>query len=254
MILVDSRDGPDKNHEINYRFRTFLSNVCGIPSEESHLDYGDYALEGNGPDGNILVGIERKTLRNLISSMRDGQYNEQRIGMKNTYKVSILAVEGLWIENESDGSILIGKEGGKYWYPLTLNQDSGRRVRYSEVYRYLLSVALSGVLVSHSYSLLHTAWNVAEVFKYFSKPWDQHQSLLETKLINIPSLDFHPPLVREWAARVDHIGIKRSIEAQNIFKTPIRLANAEEEEWLGISGIGTATAAKIVRQIRGFKA
>jgi ERCC4-type nuclease len=248
MILIDPRDGNLKEIQASIECMRIISKL-GIPCERSRLVSGDFCFEGHGPDGRILIGVERKSLHDLLHCIDDGRYNQQRISMKQTYGFSFLIVEGLYKPSE-DGWLLQGfvrKDGSISWRHCDYRQ---RPVLYSKL-RYLLSVALSGVIITYTKNLFETAYQVCELFHYFEEKWYNHTSLLATQKLAIPSIDREPPLVRKWAADIDGIGIKRSAEAQHLFRTPYKLANSDESDWLRLSGIGVPTAQDIIRQIHG---
>lgn len=141
-----------------------------------------------------------------------------------------------------------GFNGGTSW---GYCRYRSRRTLYSELYRYLISLQLSGVLVIFSRDLFHTAFNICEWYHYFQKPWQKHTSMQEIQKINLPTLDFKPSLTRRWANDLTDVGVKMSELAERHFKSPIRLANADESEWLRLPGIGIKTAQQIVREIWG---
>lgn len=250
MVLVDSKDGAGADKDISGTLVSYIRR-CGVNAEKDYMDEGDFAFEGNGPEGRILIGVERKTLRDLIHCIHDARYNDQRVRMKETYRVSFLAVEGMWRPHE-DGCTMEGFNGGASWgYFRVRTSYSARIVDYSEIYRYLLSVSLTGVIVTLSRDLFHTAYNVCEIWRYFNKPWSDHDSMLQTRTLNIPSLEHRPSLTRLWAADIEGIGVKRSEEAERLFRTPIQLATSEEQDWLQLSGVGEATARNVLKQIHG---
>ena len=130
-------------------------------------------------------------------------------------------------------------------------RHTSQKVMYSKLRRYLISVSLSGVSVILTRDMWHTAYDVAEHYHYFQKPWDNHTSLLETQKLNIPCLTGKPSLVRKWASDIEGVGVKLGMEAEKLFKRPIVLANSQESDWLRLNHIGVATAQKIVKEIYG---
>lgn len=244
MIIVDFRKG-GTTEDIPQQFVGQLKSL-GLKAEKGDLQYGDFAFDGNGPDGPIGIGVERKTLHDLLNCIDDSRYNMQRIGMKNCYNVSALMVEGHWKPHDPRGLLMEGFNGGTSW---SYCRYRSQQTLYAKVYRYLTSVALSGVLVSYSRDVFHTAYNVHELYHYFQKRWGDHTSLLETQKLNIPSLNIKPNLTRLWATDLTDVGVKTSMLAERQFKTPLALANADEVEWLKIPGIGVKTAQQIVREI-----
>lgn len=243
MILVSSEVG-SKELEPIIRAR-------GVKVEKTPLPFGDACFEANGPKGTMLVGIERKTLHDILNCIDDARYNgHQRIGMATMYKVSILMIEGYWKAHDGSGLMMEGFNGGTKW---GYCRPGGRNVAYSKLRRYLFSVSLSGVHVTYSRDLTHTAIDIIEWFHYFQKKWKDHTSLLEMQKLNIPSLSGKPSVTRQWAAALDGIGVKLSGDAEKLFKKPIQLATSDEMDWLKMPGIGVGTAQSIYREIHGIR-
>lgn len=248
MIIVDSRSGsePTKDFTAVDKLVSYIRNI-GVPCDIGTLEYADIAFEGNAANGRVMIGIERKTIHDMLHSIDDSRYSAtQKVGMRQMYSVSYLMLEGTWRPHYPMGTLVQGDGTG--WWPCKYRSQP---VLYAKLYRYLLSVALSGVIITQSNNLWHTAYNCCEVYHYFQKPFDQHTSMLATQKLVIPDLTGHPSLVRRWAADVDGIGVKRSIEAAELFRTPIALANSSEADWLSLSGVGAQTASRIVKQILG---
>jgi ERCC4-type nuclease len=242
MILIDSRTGSKE-------LAPYIRRI-GVPCELANLEFGDCALEGNGPKGPIAVGIERKTLHDMLHSVDDSRYSaHQRPGMLKMYDKSFLIVEGNWRPHDPDGTLMESHNGGSWGQCRYRSQ----RVMYSKLRRYLFSVQLSGVPVLYTRDLFHTAYDICECFHYFQKRWESHTSLIEVQKLNIPALDGKPKLVRRWAADLENVGTLLSIEAERQFKTPISLAQSSESDWLRIKGIGVKSARNIVKEIWGIK-
>ena len=89
MILIDDRMG---SKELLPLFRPYDVTV-----ELSHLEYADIAFFGNGPTGPELVGIERKTLHDLVNSMRSRRLSGYQLpGLMAAYAWVYIVVEGVW--------------------------------------------------------------------------------------------------------------------------------------------------------------
>lgn len=242
MILIDGRIGSREALPVVQRI--------GLPAQLCQLEYGDFAFEGNGPKGKIMVGFERKTLHDMLNCIDDARYvAHQRPGMLNLYDKSFLIIEGSWKPHEG-GFLMEGFNGGSTW---GFCKYRSSRVMYSKLRRYLYSMALSGVVVIYTRDLYQTAYDLCEAFHYFQKPWNAHTSLLEIQRLAIPEMNGKPTLVRRWAAAITSIGVKHSRAAEMMFRTGFRLADSEEAEWLKIPGIGVKTAQNVVKEIRGWK-
>jgi len=241
MILIDDRTGSKE-------LLTYIMAI-GVPCEISRLEFGDFAFEGNGPRGRIAIGIERKTLHDMLNCIDDSRYAaHQRPGMNSTYDKNFLILEGNWGPGAPPNMAGVLLEKG---YPCRYRTG---KVMYSKLYRYMLSISLSGVTVLHSRDMRETAVNITEVYHYFQKNWEAHTALISTQILAIPALTQKPSLVRRWAADLANIGVKHSIEAERMFKTPIKLAQSTESDWMSIPGIGVKTAMGVIREIWGNKA
>lgn len=251
MILVDKRQGIKKDGSNSHLDLIPYIKKRGVPVEEADLEYGDAAFEGKGPDGNIMVGVERKRLHDMLHCIDDAHYSaRQKVGMRYMYAVSILMIEGYWRPHSDNDLLMEGYDKGLSW---GYCKYRSQRVMYAKLRRYLMSVALSGVIVCETKDPFDTAYNIVEWFHYFGKKWDDHTSLLETMKLNIPSLSGKPSLTRRWACDLEGIGVKHSIEAERMFKTPIALATADEMRWMSIDGVGAKTAQSIVKEIQGVR-
>lgn len=248
MILIDVNEETDLKKKKNLELIPHIQKL-GVSVEKSALEYGDAAFEGMSPQGSILIGVERKRLHDMLNCIDDSRYTgHQRIGMAQMYGVSILIIEGHWRPHDTGGFLMEGFSGGYTW---GFCKNKSQRVMYSKLYRYLVSVALSGVIITYSRDPFHTAFNIVELFHYFQKR--DHTALMEMQKFNIPTLNMKPTLTRKWANDLEGIGTKISALAERNFKSPLALANADESEWLRIPGVGVKTAQSIVREIWGTK-
>lgn len=238
MILIDSRVG-------SRELLPYIQRV-GPKCELSSLEFGDACFEGNGPSGRIGIGIERKALSDILNCIDDSRYSaHQRPGMLQMYSKTILMVEGVWKPDTTTG-YLMECIRTLTWQPLRYRMQM---TRYSKLFRYLLSLQLAGETVIITRDLEHTAYNICECFSYFQKRWEDHTALMETQKLNMPSLTGKPSLVRRWAAELEGVGVKHSMEAERLFPTAWELARSNESEWISIPGVGAKLARSIVKQI-----
>jgi len=228
-----------------------LIHRIGVKAEMTQLEYGDAMFEGNGPDDKTIdIGIERKTLGDMLNCIDDARYvQHQRPGMLAMYRYNYLFLEGIW-KPDIDTGYLLELVGSMNWRP---PRGYTKHVLYSKLFRYINSIQLAGTPVICTRDLDHTAFNIVELYRYFMKKWDQHTSLLETQKLNIPHLDGKPSLTRRWAEELEGVGGKLGREAGKAFANPFALASADEDEWLKVPGIGYKLSKSIVRSIRGWK-
>ena len=86
MTLLMSHDEARKNEAMRLEFQSRL-----------HLDFGTAILtcgDFAAMDGPIGLGVERKTLNNLIFSILNNELDEQLSRMVDTYDMPVLLVEG----------------------------------------------------------------------------------------------------------------------------------------------------------------
>ena len=225
-----------------------LIRAVGVPCDVAPLAFGDVAFTGNGPDGEISIGIERKTLHDMLSCIEDSRYaSHQRLGMKSMYDVSVLIIEGFWKPRE-DGVLMESKDSIHYW-PC---RPHGLTVMYSKLRRYLISIRYTGVSVMITRNMAHTAYDICEEYHYHQKKWDKHTSLKEIQKLAIPQLSGKPSLARKWANDIDGVGVVLGEQADMHFRRKaIRLATSDEEDWIAC-GAGVGKARSIIRQINGW--
>ena len=248
-VYLDYREAIETKKR-KYQDLTPHFRAIQCPVEVRDLPFGDASFEGNGPNGPIEVGIERKRLHDVLKCIDDGRLGWQLEGMKGLYTISILLVEGHWRPHAPEGWLMEGfHDGASFGYC----KPGGSRLPYTKLSRFLITVQLSGVIVCCTRDPFHTAYTMADWFHYFQKSWDAHQSLLKIPKMNIPTLGQKVPLVRKWAADIEGVGIKLSADAQRLFKTPQALANSTASDWIQIPRIGPATALDIIKQIDGRK-
>lgn len=247
MILVDYREG--STHEGSRLESERIAGEIrrlGIDSEVTNLSCGDFAFEGNSKTGRTLFGVERKKLPDMLNCIDDSRYNDQRIRMSKAYRKSYLLLEGVWsIGTGKLAGRLIHEKDGK-WQPCP---TWAFPVRYSKLYRYLLSVANSDVIITYSRDLYQTCYNISEIYSWYQKPWHRHHSLLDYQKELIPHLGDKPTLARRWAQDLTDIGIVHGEAADALFRTGIQLAQASELDWMRLPGIGVGTAQQIIREI-----
>lgn len=240
MILIDSRTG--SKELIPYLQRMSMN----VKVEQTTLEFGDACFEGNGPQGKIVVGIERKSLSDILNCIDDARFAAHQLpGMKAMYGWNIVMVEGVWKPDSTTGYLMECIRTLE-WRPFRYRTQM---TRYSKLFRFLLTLQVSGIGVIITRDMEHTAYNILECYHYFEKRWEDHTSLLETQKLNMPSLTGRPSLVRRWASELDGIGVKHGMEAERLFRTPYELASSDESDWIKVPGVGAKLARSIVRQI-----
>lgn len=247
MILLDSRAGDTRQRNYQLEWLVHLQKLK-VSASMAELQYGDACFEGKGPEGPIMIGIERKSLPDMLNCIDDSRYSAfQKPGLSAMYQKNALFIEGTWKPDSATG-YLLELVNTLSWRPFKYRT---LMVRYSKLFRYLLSIQMTGTLVIQSRNIEETAYNTVEMYHYFQKNWDDHTALLQTQKLNLPDLKIKPSLVRRWAAELQGIGVKHSMAAESVFKTAYQLATADEVDWVKVPGISVKLAQEIFKEIHG---
>jgi ERCC4-type nuclease len=255
MILVDSRTG---SKEFLQRLRSM-----GCDAELTTLDAGDFAFTGQGDPSwcaSPFIGIERKTLQDLVNSMRTKRLaGQQHVRMSRIYDEAYLLVEGLWRRNRETG--MLETRNGNAW------QAMKGRVGYSEVDSFLCSAeSIGGMKVCRTSDEYETAVCLVDRYRWWQKPWGDHQSF---STIYAPEPEVNEPhkgtkprgmfmrreatLGEKIAAQLPGVDTKaRDVAAS--FVSVRAMMTANEKEWMNVPGIGKIGAKRIVSEIEGERA
>ena len=237
MILIDDRQGSAE-----------LAKHVSSPTCICHLPYGDFAFTGNGPDGDVKVGIERKSLLDLLNSMASGRLSgHQLIGMQEFYDQLYLVVEGIWKDDRKSG--ILKRFSGKTWKSASLGQ---RRFMTRAVWAYLNTLTIAcNVVTIRTGSQWETGRWLDAVFRWWNKPWTKHNS--HKQFHNRPEAAplTRPNTVTRLAAQLDGIGWGRARAVGKRFRTVEEMVMASEDDWREIEGIGPKLAQSVLCQIKG---
>jgi len=238
MIYIDNRIGS----------KDLLSLMPKNSAELTHLEYGDAAFMGRGPgDIPIPVGIERKRLNDMLTSMTTGRLSGHQIpGLVMCYDVVYLVVEGLWRANPQSG--LLEKPGRKGWSPVRLG---ARQFMAKELWSYLNTLQiLAGVYVWRTGTARATAQWVTNLYHWWtSKPLDAHKSHMAKHVPFAKLTRSKQPFVQRAAEQLASVGTVRAKAVADHFGSVLAMALAIESDWTAIDGIGKTLAKRIMEEI-----
>ena len=235
MILVDDRAG---SKEI-FPFISPPKSLC-------HLEYADFAFGGNGPEGQVSVGVERKGILDLIQSMTSGRLvGHQLIGLKKEYDFVYLLVEGIWRPDRRTGVLM--KPKGKGWGAIA---QGSRRFMARDIWAFLQSVSiLCGVQVAMTSNQWETGRWLDTVYGWWSRPWAKHKSHLQWHKPQEYASLAKPNLVTMIAAQFDGVGWDKARKIGAAFDLQGFLG-AGAKDLQEIEGIGPKIAESIIEQRR----
>lgn len=238
MIFIDRRVGS----------RELMRYLPTGEAQLVHLEFGDAMFLGRGPEEYpVHVGIERKTIDDLVCSLNEGRFQGHQLpGLLRDYHVVYLIVEGRYRANPDSGLLQVpnGKRGE--W----ADRDFGiANWRVRELHGALTTFETRyNVRWRRSFNRQETAEIVRDLHHWWTdKAYEAHRSA--------QALDFSgEPLVpastlRRVAAQLPLIGWKRSGAVADHFRSIHSMVNAPETEWRDIDGIGKKIASGVVQEI-----
>ena len=234
MILIDSRTGSAE-----------LAPYLKTPKIICHLDYADFAFTGNGPQGPVFIGVERKALLDLLGSMTSGRLSgHQLTGLRDAYDHVYLLVEGIWKADRRSGVLM--RPVKRRWIPVTLGS---RRFMARELYNFINTLAvICGVHVVFTSDPYETGQWLDATFAWWTKPWNKHTAHQQWHMPDEVASFTKPSLTARLWAQFDGVGQDRAQKLAERFRLPEDIIFATMEALMQIPGIGKKGAESIIRQ------
>lgn len=236
MILIDDRTGSAE-----------LEPLISCDTLVCRLDYADFAWPGFGPDGPVMVGVERKALHDFIQSMTTGRLSgHQLVGLTQQYDWVYIIVEGIWGPDRKTGILKTNR--GKW---RTVHHGS-RTFMARDLYNFINSMTiLCGIVVVQTSNKWETGKWLEACHSWWQKDWDKHKSHLQFhKPVTYASLR-KPDLVTRVASQFDGIGWDKAKALGRRFPLLEDLLFATKEDLMEVDGIGPKLAESIIRQRNG---
>lgn len=234
MIYLDNRTGSAELFTPLQRRR--------LPVALTTLRFADVAFAGNGPHGQVMVGIERKRITDLLQSLTTGRLSGHQLpGLVEDYAYRWLLVEGSYRESE-DGWVEMPRR--------TKNEIV--RLRYSALENFLITIQLKGGLHVHrTWDLEESCAWIDALYRWWTKKeFTEHRSHLATHQAADYAVFFRPSLVHRMAMQLPGIDDGRAPDVARKFPTVKEMVEAEVKTWQSIPGIGPKIAANVVKAMR----
>jgi hypothetical protein len=219
--------------------------AAGLPVEPAILASGDITIIGRGLDGkSVPIGIEYKTIPDLLACVRNGRYAEQLRAMRQTYDVCWLLIEGRWQMGHA-GFIDVWENDrlGGHW------ADRGH-YPYLEVASWLQTMSQAGgALLWRTDTQAETvAWLRSLYWWWMSKDFESHRAHLDwyTPPTACENPFREPSPAQRFAITLPGIDVKAETVAKH-FGTINKMVNASGEEWQQVEGIGKVGAKRLVK-------
>lgn len=254
MLTIDDRAGSFRSGSFN--FKRHLTRI-GVPVRVRRMKTGDFRFGGNGPAGRVSVGIERKTVDEMLTAFMDSRFLGGRTDddsggqlgrLLTRYDIVILIVEGKSWPDPRSGILMSGfNEAG----------HTRHRHLYENYMKFQFSLIFKARLfVFPTRSKTETVQFIHALYYWFQKSWSAHKSVYridETKpdaaILDIQTLQ------RRIAAQLPNVYWTRSKKVDQYFDSILAMINASIAEWQAALGIklGRKIASEIYRVIRETK-
>ena len=253
-MLIDSRAG--SGHLVS------PLRGQGIPAHRARLDVADAAFVGMGARGPILVGVEIKSVTDLIDSIHTGRFvSNQLPGLVGLYDEAWLAVHGR-TRSDTQGYL-------EFWHPVRgrwLAADHGRAWKTHDVEAWLLTIEVkAGIRIKRVDDEDGLVQWLATLFRWWGKPFDRHHAAralyqdrpADGSLIEAVWSGRQDPatLLRRLAKELPGTGWQRSLAIDKRFGGSIEqfcqaLADPVLDDWTAVEGIGKTIASRICDSLR----
>lgn len=218
------------------------------------MPFGDFCFEGNGPDGRILIGVERKTIKDMMNSIRTERFSGHQLkGMFDMYQRWYVIVEGI---HRCGGDGLLEEPRGGNWVPV---KTGNIRYMYSQLDNFVNSIEeFTPIRFKFTHDAQLTAIQVVNLFKFWNdKDYDRHKAMdgaHHTPRVEIGKKWAFP---RIFAHELPGIGDDSSRLVAKHFGGVDEMLAATVDEWAEVEipngkktkRIGMPTAQRIVERI-----
>lgn len=243
MILVDDREcASNRSTDRAKDIAKFVDGRVDVVVER--LQFGDVAFKGNGPTGDVLLGVELKSVQDCLQCIESARFASHQLpGLVAAYDRVYLVVEGVYRAGPA-GVLQVERWEGKHKVWKHANPFTRNPTMWTTLEHWLRSISeLAGVTVIVVPDRQETARWVAATWEWWQKPWSQHTTL---RSIQKPVGQFHKfTLVEKVAAVLPGIGYERAIAVGKQFCCVRHMLGATKKAWCEVEGIGKVTAKKV---------
>jgi ERCC4-type nuclease len=262
MIYIDSREGGSNQSVTVPKILSMLSSHrFHPPVNTTILPAADFYFTGSGPEGHHSIGIERKRIPDLFSSLRSGRLvGEQFPKLIDLYDTPYLIVEGQARVDWNTGELFESRNGD--WVTVS---KGARKTRGSgsapvatsytgqELLGAMNTISLfSPVRVIRTFGLQDTLDVIATLWHWWQKPWDKHSTM---KVFYTPQTTVtigKASFIRRVAKEMTGIGWDRSGTVEEYFTTrklsARDMANSGPDVWEKLPGFGKVLSKKVTEE------
>lgn len=240
-LLIDDRIG---SKEFQKGIARLLPGATVIAKR---LACADFQFSGNGPAGPVSVGIERKTVSELVGTASRKRFTSGQLPkmLKQYGPDTWLIIEGHCEADRWDGLLTAGKYEVGY---------DGRMLYEHWIMRRATLLRKSRVMVVCTRNKTETARAVVALYRWYQKPWKAHKSAYAVEEQGVDTVIFSE---RTWRRQVlaqfPGVGWERSKKAARYFPNVQAAVNATPQAWaeaLGFKKCGKV-CVQLAARLRG---
>lgn len=254
-IYVDDRER-ERPHPTRANVKSGTDMLSLVRSHRSHptvlpkhLPAGDFCFAGEGPKGPCLVGIERKRVKDMLSSIRTGRYaGEQIPKMIDHYDFKFLILEGRFRTNWYSG--VLEEKYGRDYAPVTVGKSTFLGLELDSFL--IANVLCTPIRVQRTRDPQETVEFVMALHHRFNKPWDDN--LKHVAAIHEPeqyATVGKASTVRRVAHTLDKVGWEKSGTIEQNFNSVADMVAAGPKDWEKLPGFGKVLSQRIWAQLHG---
>jgi hypothetical protein len=212
----------------------------------------DVEFSGNGPDGKVRIGVEVKSLADLLTSIRDGRLRATQIPALLRYDVPWLAYYGEYRTDPKTGHLQVPYWHQKYHRWLWRDYKLGSKpVETSYLERFLCSPSLTSTkLRTVGFSTVEALayWLGVSLYGTWQKDYHKHRSMFAfDQSGGIPGSHLLPQIhpvayqIMQTAASLPGIGFERAQAVADQFGSILEMINATETQWSNVAVVSRGT-------------
>jgi ERCC4-type nuclease len=224
----------------------------------TRLAAGDVCFAGNGPAGRVVVGVEVKSVADLMSSVATGRLQDTQLRpLLEGHQVSWLLVYGDYRPAGDDGHRLeVWHSRASRWVRGKFgSSDDARPIPYTYLEdRAVFDLTAVGVHVKQVHDLREAAVWVAALHRWWSQPWEAHKGLHVVDTTQerslLPGMTKSELKVLRLVMKLPGIGLDRARAVMRHFPTVLSMMTADANEWREVPGVGETISKDLVRFVR----
>ncbi len=228
-ILVDDRAG--SKDLVKHPPLDTLGQLCRLHS-------GDVCFQGNGSAGPVLVGIEVKSVLDLLASLNTGRLQATQLPrMMADYDVNWLLYYGTYRPNPKSGALQIRKRvKGRGPVPVWVDYSIGAKVvpyGYHEAFLVSPSFTQTGVLSKRVFDLAEAAYWIGVLYRTWQRPYSSHKSMRtfdKSREVSVPGMDTKTEVRAKMCSAWPGVGYEKAVAIAMHFTSARAMVNAGVEE------------------------